>query len=132
MAGIIPDEGKTLLTNLIFKGGDVNRGTNLELGLFTNSSVSTSTILGDLVEPTGGSYARIQLVDANWSLVAGYAVYAMQSFQPVGTAYAQPIYGYFIATKGTVPKLLGLELDVNGPYTMTTTGLYDVTPKVKI
>lgn len=132
MAGIIPDEGKTLLTNLIFKGGDVNRGTGLELGLFINSSVNASTTLSSLVEPTGGSYARIQLADANWSLASGFAIYAQHSFQPVGTAYAQPIYGYFIATKGTAPKLLCLELDTNGPYTITTTGLYDITPKVKI
>lgn len=132
MAGIIPDEGKTLLTNLIFKGGDVNRGTNLELGLFTNTSVSATTTLADLVEPTGGSYVRITLTDASWSLSSGYAVYAKQTFQPVGTAYAQPIYGYFIVTKGTAPKLLCLEVDPNGPYTISTAGLYDITPKVKI
>lgn len=132
MAGIVPDEGKTLLTNLIFKGGDVNRGTDLELGLFTNATVSTVTTLADIVEPTGGTYARKNLADANWSLASGYAVYAKQTFQALGSDYGQPVYGYFVATKGTSPKLLCLEVDPNGPYLLAVEALYDITPKIKI
>lgn len=132
MAGIIPDEGETLIANLVFKGGDANRGSSLQLGLFTNSSVSETTTLADIIEPTGGLYARKTLADASWTLVGGQAVYAQQTFQPTATSYAQPIYGYFIATTGTVPKLLAVELDSNGPYTISTSSLYDITPKITL
>lgn len=132
MAGIIPDEGETLIANLVLKGGDANRGSSLQLGLFTNTSVSETTTLASLTEPTGGSYARKTLVDANWTLAAGQATYAQQTFQPTGTDYAQPVYGYFIATTGTVPKLLAIELDSNGPYTISTSSVYDITPKITL
>ena len=129
MAGLVPDEGEVLIANLIFKGGDVNRGTSLQLGLMINTSVAETTVLADIVEPTGGTYARITLADASWTVSGGYCSYAAQTFQPVGTAYAQPITGYFIATTGTTPKLLAVEIDTNGPYTIDTSNYYSVTPK---
>lgn len=132
MAGIIPAEGKTLLVNLALKGGDANRGTSLELGLMINTSVSASTTLADIIEPTGGTYARKTLADASWNYSGGFVTYAKQTFQPSGTAYAQPIAGYFIATTGTTPKLLVVEVDASGPYTIGTDSLYDVTPKIQV
>lgn len=129
MAGIVPDEGEVLIANLVFKGGDVNRGSSLQLGLMINTSVSETTTLADIVEPTGGTYARKTLADASWSVSGGFVTYALQTFQPVGTSYAQPITGYFIATTGTTPKLLAVEIDANGPYTIDTSSYYDVTPK---
>ena len=38
MAGILPNEGEHLVANLLFKNVDVDRGTNLQLGLFTNTT----------------------------------------------------------------------------------------------
>lgn len=132
MTGLIPDEGEVLIANLIFKGGDANRGTSLQLGLMINTSVSETTVLADIVEPTGGTYARKTLADASWSVSGGFCTYALQTFQPVGSAYAQPITGYFIATTGTTPKLLAVEIDANGPYTIDTSNQYDITPKFSL
>ncbi len=132
MPGIVPDEGEVLTANLVLKGGDANRGTDLELGLFINTSVSELTVLADIVEPTGGLYTRKTLTDANWSMTGGIAVYPKQTFTPVATAYGQLIYGYFIATKGTAPKLLLIEVDPLGPYIIDTTSLYDITPRIQV
>lgn len=132
MAGFIPNEGETLIANLIFKNADVNRGTGLDLGLFTNAAVTEATVIGDITEPTGGSYARKTLTDASWTVTGDVASYAKQTFTATGSAYTGSIYGYFIVTKGTAPKLLALEVDPNGPYTMAQNDSYDVTPNLTV
>jgi hypothetical protein len=133
MAGLIPNEGETLIANMIFKNADANRGTSLQLGLFTNSTGVDETIaLGSITEPTGGSYARKTLTDASWTVTNDLAEYALQTFTATGSAYTGSIYGYFIATTGTTPKLLAIEIDAAGPYTMAQNDSYDVTPKVTV
>ena len=132
MAGLVPNEGENLIANMIFKNADVNRGTSLQLGLFTNSTVSESTTLGSITEPTGGSYARKTLVDSSWTVTADLASYALQTFTATGSAYTGTIYGYFIATTGVSPKLLCLEVDPLGPYSLAQNDAYDVTPNITV
>ena len=134
-SAITPDEGQKICADLIFVQSNADRGTSLELGLFTNTTgLSTASVLADLVEPTGGSYARKTLADASWSVDAdGTASYAKQTFQAVSTAFSPDITGFFIATTGTAPKLLHLQIedDVAGTYTATAVGAnesYSVTP----
>ena len=130
MPGNIPAEGENLIANLVYKNADANRGSSLQLGLFTNASVSNSTGLAAITEPTGGGYARKTLTDANWTILANVAAYALQTFTATGTAMTGSIYGYFIATTGTVPKLLAYEVDASGPYTLAMGDSYDVTPSL--
>jgi hypothetical protein len=133
MPGLIPNDGENLIANMIFKNVDANRGTSLQLGLFTNATGVDETItLASITEPTGGGYARITLADASWSVVADLASYAMQTFTATGSAYVGAIYGYFIATTGTTPKLLAIEIDPVGPYTMAQNDVYDITPNITV
>lgn len=132
MAGVVPNDGETLIANLIFKGADANRGGSLQLGLFTNSSLSETTALGDITEPSGGSYARKTLTDASWTVTGDTASYAQQTFTPSGSDYTGSVRGYFIATTGTTPKLLAYEVDTGGPYTLLNGDNYKVTPNITV
>jgi len=132
MAGILPNEGETLVANLLFKNADVDRGTNLTLMLFTNSSVSETTTAASLTPPTGGGYAAITLTDASWTVTGDTASYAKQTFTVVGTVYSAPIYGYAILTKGTTPRIVAIQVDPSGPYTMLVNDTYDITPNITV
>jgi hypothetical protein len=132
MAGIIPNEGKQLVANLLFKNADADRGTGLDIGLFTNASISDTITAATLTEPTGGSYARKTLTDGSWTDTAGVAAYAAQTFTATGSAYTGTIYGYFIVTKGTTPRIVAIEVDNAGPYTMAQNDTYTITPTVTV
>lgn len=134
-SAITPNEGQVVIADLIFKQSNADRGTSLELGLFTNTTgLSVTSVLADLVEPTGGSYARKTLADASWTNDAdGTMSYAKQTFNAVSTAFSPDITGFFIATTGTAPKLLHFQIenDVAGTYTAVAVGAnesYSVTP----
>lgn len=131
MAGILPNEGEHLVANLIFNNADADRGTDLELGLFTNTSVSETTAAADLTEPTGGGYARKTLTDGSWTVTADTASYAAQTFTATGGAYTGAVKGYFIVTKGTTPRIIAIEVDASSPYTLNDGDSYSVTPVIK-
>lgn len=133
MAGFTPNEGETLIANVVYKRTHVDRDANLELGLFTNASVSETTGHGDLTEPSGAGYARITLADASWNVTNDVASYAQQTFtNSGGSAWSGTVKGYFVATKsaGGSQRLLHIEVDANGPYTMNAGDTYKVTPSV--
>lgn len=113
MAGVTPNEGETVILNLIYKNADVNRGTKLQIGLFTNSTgLSETSVLADITVPTtAGGYAIKDLTDASWT-VSGTteATYAKQTWTATGAAFSAVIYGYYIQTTGTAGKLLHFEV----------------------
>ncbi len=116
---IFTNEGEALFAQMLFKNDTTTRGSNLELMLFTNTTVSETTKYTDLTEPTGGSYARKTLTDANWSTAAGVFSYASQTFTPIATGYTGAIQGAAIVTKGTSPKVLFIVTDPAAPVTLT-------------
>ena len=134
-AGFFPDEGDALANDLIYAAANVNsfatntdRAANLELGLFTNVSPAETQTEAAITEPTGGGYARIALVDGTWA-GTNPKTYPQQQFSPSGSDFVGSIQGYFIATNlaGTGTKrLLLLEVDSAGPYTMTDGDTYDI------
>jgi len=126
MAGITPDEGEHVIAQLVYAKDVTDRDADLELGLFTNSSISETTRLVDITEPTGGGYARKTLTDGSWTLTADTATYASQTFTASGSAYTGSVYGYFIATKSAsgTPRLLHIEVDPSGPYTIADGASY--------
>lgn len=130
MPGNIPAQGENLIANLILSNADANRGSSLQLGLFTNSSMSNATTLAAITEPTGGGYARKTLVDATWVVTGSGGSYPLQAFQAIGSAFAGAIYGYFIATTGSSPKLLAYEVDPGGAFSMVQNDIYNVTPSI--
>lgn len=129
MAGFTPNEGETFLGNYIYKRILTDRDADLELGLFTNSSVSETTTEADITEPTGTGYARITLTDASWTVTGDVASYAQQVWT-AGGAWTGDVYGYFICTKasGGTQRLLHIEVEAGGPRTMAENDEYRVTP----
>ena len=132
MAGFTPNEGETLIANLIFANADVDRGTDLELLLFTNSEPGETITAATLTEPTGTGYSRIALTDGSWTVTGDTASYALQTFTTGTGGWSGSVQGYAIVTTGTTPRILTIEVDPNGPYTFNENDTYDVTPNVTI
>lgn len=134
MAGFTPNEGETLIANVIHKRTHVDRDADLKLGLFTNSSVSETTALVNITEPTGTGYARITLTDASWNVTNDVASYAQQTFTGGAGGWTGTVYGYFICTQssGGTARLVYLEVDGSGPYTINASDTYKITPNITI
>jgi hypothetical protein len=134
MPGFTPNEGETLVANLVHKRVLTDRDANLELGLFTNAAADETLTEATVTEPTGTGYARIDLTDASWTVSGDNASYAEQTFTSGAGGWTGDVYGYFIATKsaGGTQRLLHVEIDSNGPYTMVEGSTYKVTPSVDV
>jgi len=132
MSGILPTEGENLVAQMIFKNTSVDRGTSTQLVLFTNSSITSAITASALTEPTGGSYARKSLADASWTITGAVASYSPQVFTGSGSAMVGSIKGYAIITTGTTPRILSIEVDPAGPYTINQNDTYTITPIVTI
>ena len=128
MAGFVPDEGEALIANLVYKNADVDRGTGLELLLFTNVAPSETITEAALVEPVGTGYARIQLADGSWTGAADSRAYAQQTFTAGAGGWTGSIQGYAIVTKGTTSRILAIEVDPSAPYVMSENDTYKITP----
>lgn len=131
MAGFLPDEGETFVAEYVLKQTTTDRGTGLELGLFTNSTVNETTKESDLTEPTGTGYARKTLTDGSWTVSGDTGSYAQQTFT-AGGDWTGDVRGYFVATTGTTPRILAIEVDPNGPYTIKEDDTYKVTPSITV
>ena len=127
MAGFTPDEGEAVIANLVYNQSEPDRGASLELALITNVAPGEAITEAALTEPSGGGYARKPLADANWAGSADIRSFAVQQFSPVGADYVGSIQGYAILTTGTTPRVLHVEVDSNGPYTLVDGSTYDIT-----
>lgn len=134
MAGFTPNEGETLIANVIHKRTHADRDADLELGLFTNASPDETITHAALTEPTGTGYARITLTDASWSISNDVASYAQQTFTGGAGGWTGSVRGYFINTKssGGTKRLVYIEVDSNGPYTINQNDTYKITPNITI
>lgn len=136
MVGFIPNEGETLRGQMVWARALTDRDADLELGLFTNSSPAESITEATITEPTGGGYARKTLTDGSWSDADSNGdrvfSYAQQTFTPSGAAYSGSVQGYFIASisAGGTQRLLAIEVDGNGPYTLNDGDDYNITPRI--
>lgn len=133
MAGFIPNEGLALRANMIWKRVLTDRDATLELGLFTNSAPGMSITEATITEPTGTGYTRKTLTDANWSGPTNNEVtYAAQEFKGGAGGWSGSIQGYFIASvsSGGTQRILAIEVDENGPYTLNEDDTYTITPSI--
>ncbi len=130
MAGFCPDEGEATIANMVWKRVLTDRDADLELGLFTNVSPGETITNATITEPTGTGYARITLTDASWTGAADARAYAQQTFTGGAGGWTGSIQGYFIATKaaGGTPRILAIEVDGAGPYTIGEGDTYKITP----
>jgi len=103
-------EGAKVTFDMLHKNITTDRGTDLEIGLFTNTGTDADIkvlALTALTEPTGGGYARKTLTDANWdNTTARISSYAKQTFTATGGAMTGTVRGWFICTKGTTKRAL--------------------------
>lgn len=134
MAGFLPDEGEALVANMVYKRTLTDRDADLELGLFTNTSPGETITEAAITEPTGTGYARITLTDASWTGTGDARAYAQQTFTGGAGGWTGSIQGYFIATKaaGGTQRLVAIEVDAAGPYTINENDTYKITPNVTI
>ena len=134
MAGFTPNEGETLIGQVVHQRTHVDRDADLEIGLFTDAAPGETITEATISEPTGGGYARKTLTDASWSQVADLASYAQQVFTAGVGGYTGSIYGYFIASKssGGTQRLLYVEIDAAGPFVMTEDDEYRITPNITV
>lgn len=134
MAGFVPDEGEALIADMVCKRTLTDRDADLELGLFTNVTPGETITEATITEPTGTGYARIDLTDANWTGSADTRAYAEQTFTGGAGGWTGSVQGYFIATKasGGTQRLLFIEVDSSGPYTIGAGDTYKITPNVTV
>jgi hypothetical protein len=130
MAGLLPNEGETLIANLVCKNADVDRGTDMELFLFTNVAPGETIAESAITEPTGTGYAPIALTDGSWSVAGDTASYAQQTFTGGSGGWTGSIQGYGIRTKGTTQRIVAIEVDPSGPYTINENDTYKITPNI--
>jgi hypothetical protein len=133
-AGFTPDEGETLIGQVIFQRTHADRDATLEMGLFTDTAPGETITEATIAEPTGGGYGRKTLTDASWSVTGGVASYAQQTFTVSGSDYSANVYGYFIASvsSGGTARLLVVEIDAAGPYDLNDGDTYAITPNITI
>lgn len=134
MAGFTPNEGETLIAQLVHQRTHVDRDANLEIGLFTDAAPAETITEATISEPTGGGYARKVLTDASWSVVGDLASYVEQVFTAGVGGFTGSIYGYFISSisSGGTKRLLYVEVDASAPYVMTENDEYRITPNITV
>ena len=134
MAGFVPNEGEAAIANLVCKRVLTDRDADLELGLFTNVAPDETMTHAALTEPTGTGYARITLTDASWTGAADARAYAQQTFTGGAGGWTGSVQGYCINTKaaGGTKRLLVIEIDAAGPYTINENDTYKITPNVTV
>jgi len=123
------DLGENWVANILF--GSRNPDTKLKIGLYTapTSEPGEDAQLGDLTEPSGNGYSRIDLDRGSWTITGDIAVYAEVTFTASGGNWGL-VYGYFICTEDGL--LIAAEHFANGPYNVTDGSSVKITPRVRI
>ena len=144
MAGVFCQEGTIVSGAMFLNQSSVDRGTSLKIGLFTNSSgLSSTTTYASIIQALFTGYAEQTIVDANWTETAsgGVATWvnsgAPFTFTCSGaTVGSNPaVFGYYIRTTGTTPRLIGYEIDsgLGGSGAVFVSGnSYAITPSIPV
>jgi len=107
---------------------------DIDIRLYTNDITPSDTdTITTYTEATGFGYAMIQLVPANWAIVAGnpsVASHTQVTF--VFTGALGNVYGYMV-TKRASGVLMWAERFNNGPYNIQNNGdEVKITPKLSL
>jgi hypothetical protein len=125
----VPDEGETAILTVLLKRSLTDRDADLEMGLYTNSTLTLETATeAALTEPATGGYARQDLTDASWSISSDEGTYANVDFTASG-ADITGVYGVFIASKaaGGTPRLWTIIEYDSPPLTISDGATFRVT-----
>lgn len=128
------NEGETSVGNVYLKGQA--RPTGFFVGLYLDvAEPAEDAVVTDLTEPVGNGYARIELLDADWTEQATKGVFQNleKQFEASGGNWGDA-YGYFVTTEltGTAGLLINAEQFSDGPYAVNDGWVVKVTPKVTI
>lgn len=135
MAGKIVTIGHTDILTWYFKNVQTSRGADaLYLGLYTDTTeppIGAALPATNITELALAGYARIQLLDADWTISGDQADNTLKTF----TAAVDwgNVYGSFLtnASSGS-SDLIAVKHFSNGPFNVLNTKTIDVTPKFLI
>lgn len=134
MGGKLTNEGEIDVISWYLKNDQTSRGADaLYLGLYTDTTEPLETdTLATITELALTGYARIQLLDADWSGAADVATNLAKTFT-AGEAWGN-IYGYFICnvSSGTAGELLFVEHFSTGPFNVANGKTIEITPKITV
>jgi hypothetical protein len=130
MAGKLVTEGITDHLTWYLKNSQVSRGSDeLYLGLYIDTTEpAVSTTLSTITELALAGYARIQLLDADWTIVTDTGTNLVKTFT-AGADWGN-VYGSFICnvSTGTAGELIAVKHFTSGPFNILNTKTVDVTP----
>lgn len=134
MAGKLIEEGMTDILTWYFKNIQSSRVTDsLYLGLYTNTTEPpiTATLSSGLTELALGGYARIQLLDADWTISTDQADNVLKTF--TASVDWGDVYGSFITDLSSgAGTLIAVKHFTNGPFNVLTGKTIDITAKMLI
>lgn len=105
---------------------------HLRLKLFSNNVVpNAASVNGSFIEVSGGGYASVPLVFANWVIADGIATYPQITFTFTGVTSAPgTIYGYWIVDDDDNAFIWAENLPVV-PFTPTNGSTGKITPRIQ-
>ena len=135
MAGKLVTIGKTDVLTWYFKNVQTSRGTDsLYFGLYTDTiepPITAALPATDITELALGGYARIQLLDADWTVISNLVTNALKTF--TASIDWGDVYGSFL-TDGLsgASQLIAVKHFSNGPFNVLNGKTIDLTPKFLI
>jgi hypothetical protein len=128
-----PNEGERRMLQLILNN---TAQDDQFLTLFGNNMTpAENDTVAFYTEITGGGYANITLVGANWTVSNGnnaVATYAAQTFNFTGATTSNTVYGYMVKSKTTM-TVLWAERFSDGPYPINNNGdAITITPRLEL
>lgn len=131
MAGKLVTQGKTNILTWYFKNDQSSRPADfLFLGLYTNTTEPpiNATLSSGLTELALSGYSRIQLLDADWTVVNDLASNVLKTFT-AGEDWGN-VYGSFLTDLSTgAGTLIAVKHFTNGPFNVLNGKTIDITPK---
>lgn len=135
MAGKLVTIGHIDILTWYFKNVQTSRGADaLYLGLYTDTvepPITAALPATDIAELALSNYARIQLLDADWTVINDLVENVLKTFT-AGEDWGN-VYGSFL-TNGSAGStdLIAVKHFSNGPFNVLNGKTIDVTPKFLI
>ena len=144
MTAIATYEGDKVFATLLATGTSADRpsSSGLLIGLFTvNLAVNTGTTYtgsgatslstsGNTPALTGG-YAEQAIANGSWSISSSGVMTSTAVVFTASASWTYAIAGYYIRTTGgTTSRIVAIEVDPSGSWTMTPGSTYTVTPQI--
>ncbi len=135
MAGKLVTVGHTNKLTWYFQNDQSSRvADSLYLGLYTDTTeppITAELPATDITELGLGGYSRIQLLDADWTIIDDLATNLAKTF--TATVDWGDVYGSFICDSSSgAGNLISVKHFTNGPFNVLNTKDIEITPKFQI